>query len=150
MSEGYLLELEHPRLTSYAIYNHGQLVNQGNCDGCVEINIPLGSIQAWINPADRSWGFLPMIRIDGFLVNTYLAGIKVWDHALEFDLDHYFHQRYNERVRASIIDSVPERYRNDWSYISKYRGMSPKHDDLVREIRTLLGEEHTVHNHPRD
>jgi hypothetical protein len=141
------LEIEHPQLTSYTLYVDGAKHSEGRCDGSVSMALPYGDIELWINPIDKHWGILPRIRIDGFLVNTFLASIDVYDHMLRFTFDESFFRRYANKNIESIIASVPERHRNDEEYISKYFGLSGSNAGLVQEIRSLLDAKSNIHNH---
>ena len=103
-------------------------------------------IEAWINPISQNWGVRPKIRIDGFLINTYLASVDVFDHMLRFRFDEDFFHRYAARNVDSIIASVPVQHREDASYISKYFGLSGGNEGLVTEIRSILDAKHSFHN----
>jgi len=141
------LEIEHPELTSYTLYVDGNKHSEGRCDGRAEVMLPHGEIEMWINPLDKHWGILPRIRIDGFLVNTFLAGIDVYDHMLKFIFDDSFFIRYAEKNISSIMAGVPEKHRDDEQYVSKYFGLSGSNAALVKEIRSLLDAKSNLHNH---
>lgn len=140
------IALEHPSLTSFTLYADGAEISEGRCCGSIEIDLPRGEIEVWLNPMDKNWGIVPRIRIDGFLVNTYLAGIDVFDHMFKFIFADDFFWRYANMNVASILSSVPAQYRDDEGYISKYFGLSGANTDLVRDIRLILDEKSDFHN----
>lgn len=132
------LEIEHSELTSYTLYANGVKQSEGRCAHRVEVILPFGEIEIWINPLNKHWGILPRIRIGGFLVNTFLAGIEVNDHMLKFTFDENFFMRYAKKNIDSILAGVPEQHQDDEAYVSKYFGLSGANNSLVQEIREVL------------
>lgn len=134
-----MLSLEHSELTSFDFRMASTSLASGHCAGQAHAELPYGEIQAWINPVNQHWGITPLIRINGFLVNTGLAGMCVYDHMITMQVQEDFYHRYASMVKQSIIDHVPLRRRDDLEYISKYHGMSldPQHQ-LVADIRRVL------------
>ena len=138
MSNIDMLEIEHLELTSYTLYVNGIKKSEGRCNGSAKVVLLSGEIEMWINPLNKHWGILPRIRIGGFLVNTFLAGIEVNDHMLKFTFDENFFMRYAKKNINSIMSNVPEKHRDDEAYVSKYFGLSGANDSLVQEIRAML------------
>ena len=83
----------------------------------------------------------PMLRVDGFLINYWLAGIQQQDHRLDFDIGPDFFKWYRDKDRQGRLSSLSNEQKRDEHFSDKYIGIDNLHADLVGEIRCNLGDE---------
>ncbi len=136
------LEVVDKNLTSYRLYINDQLIEDKNCNGKVITNISKGKIDFWLNPKNQNWGIKPIIRINNFLLNTYLANITLYDHMFSFEFNDSFYENYKNKNLTSIQDAVPANKKNDHLYIDKHFGIDNFNENLVYEIKTILNEKY--------
>jgi len=80
----------------------------------------------------------PLLRVDGFLVNYWLAGVQQQDHRLDFDIGHDFFDWYRDKDRQGRLLSLTDEQKKDDHFLDKYIGIDNQHADMVDDIRRNL------------
>lgn len=76
----------------------------------------------------------PIVRYDNILMNYGLAGIKPWDHMLEFTIKDNFFDHYFQK----IVDSKKEYLGVTKTQILSSLGLYNRHDDLIKQIQDKI------------
>jgi hypothetical protein len=142
------LEVSHSNLTSYTLYADKIKVYEGRCKGIIQLKLPYSNIEFWLNPIEQNWGIVPYIRINGFLINHYLAGITIYDHMIQFNFDQHFFENYSKKNFKSILDNVPKDKINDKLYLDTHFSILNENVELVNEIKQILNEKVSTNNNP--
>jgi len=108
------------------------------CENSASVTGPVDHLPAEIRIEFRPFGIAPKVRYNGFLLNTWLADIKVYDHLLEFMVDQNFYQQYRDRDIQGRIDNISGDSGTNENLHDKYIGIHNLYPDLVSEIRDLL------------
>lgn len=81
---------------------------------------------------------LPKIRVDNFLINTWLAGAVDTERGMSFNVDGSFPDRYKAKDIAGAINSLPEKENSAPEMFDKFIGINNLYPELVAEIRKTL------------
>jgi hypothetical protein len=133
------ISITHPDITeiSFKIDSIERLA----CHNCCTLELNLDfcrPVKLIVN--FKPFGVKPLLRIDGFLMDYWLAGVKQQDHQIELDIDADFLNRYSIKDRKGRLDSLgPEQKQTD-HYLDKYIGINNLYPELIREIQELLDE----------
>lgn len=98
----------------------------------------------------QPFGIKPLIRVDGFLLDYWLAGIKQQDHRIDLKIDSDFVDRYRCQDRRGRIDSLGEQQKNIEHYLDKYIGIDNLYPDLVSDIRAIINEKSNIRHSAQD
>jgi hypothetical protein len=80
----------------------------------------------------------PLVRIDDFLLNYWLADIKLWDHRIDVDVGNDFYERYQQRdFQGRLAHLTPEQL-GQHHYQDKYIGINNLYPELVEKIRNII------------
>jgi hypothetical protein len=82
----------------------------------------------------------PIVRVDNFLLDYWLADIKLWDHRLEFNITETFYEDYKNKNIAGRIASLTKEQQNIEHFWDKYIGINNLHSDLVDKIKNLINK----------
>ena len=78
------------------------------------------------------------MRVDNFLLDYWLANIKLWDHQLEFNISKTFYGDYKNKNIDGRIASLTKEQQNIEHFWDKYIGIDNLHPDLVDKIKNLI------------
>jgi len=92
------------------------------------------SIQIKIWP----WKIRPHVRIDGHLVNYGLAGIKPWDHVLEFELHQDHEQRYFNNIIKAKREYLSRTGQNIPDNMESYVGVNNAYPEIIEQIKDII------------
>lgn len=142
------LRVDHPLLQQCSISaDNLALASNQHCDFLeIEIDPSVDKIIV----AFRPYKIKPLIRIDGFLIDYWLAEIYQQDHQIEFQLGRDFFDRYRNRDRQGRLDSLSDQQKDVEHYLDKYIGTDNLYPDLVSQIRDLLNEKPSVRQSSQD
>jgi len=54
----------------------------------------------------QPWGLNPILRINGFLINKWLANVELQNHCMKFFLDQDFFTKYRDRDLQGRLNSL--------------------------------------------
>lgn len=81
---------------------------------------------------------LPKIRINGFLINTWLADAVNSPAGFSLTVDSEFAKRYKAKDIQGAINSLPQKEQSAPELFDKFIGINNLYPELVAEIRTTL------------
>ena len=129
-----IIELFHKELKSATLESN--LNNQVSIHGdtyCWEFAHPPQDITIKYSPKE----IIPKLRIDGFLVDNWVANVKIHDSCLNVRIGDDFAVRYRHKDLQGRISSLG----NDPSRIVLDRNVGNElHSDLIDKINTLINE----------
>ena len=80
----------------------------------------------------------PIVRLNNFMLNFWLADIMLYDHCLEFVVKQTFFQDYKNKDIVGRIAYLPDEQKNVEHFWDKYIGINNMHVDLVNQIKQLI------------
>lgn len=127
------IEIQHKNLETGTLFVDSIVQAAQPGPICTWSSVTLGSVEIQFRP----YGITPLLRINGFLINYWLAGVLLQDHAIGFDLYHDFFTRYRTndfRGRMASLGANP-------SEITVDRVVGRNlHQDLIDKIEQQLHE----------
>ena len=84
------------------------------------------------------WKIQPQIRFDGHLVNYGLAGIKPWDHMIEFNLNENYLEDYFQNIIEAKRQYLSRTGQNVPDNMESYVGVDNAHPEIVDKIKELI------------
>ena len=143
------INISHHALQEIDIIAQGQTV--ARCTDCSEISTDLTVYKpVKIIVQFKPYGIKPLLRVDGFLIDYWLADVFQQDHQIELELQPDFFERYRSRDRQGRLDSLSDQQKNIDHYLDKYIGTDNLYPDLLVEIRNLLYEKSGIRQSPQD
>ena len=82
---------------------------------------------------------LPKIRVDGFLINTWLASAVNTSQGLSLIIDQSFADRYKAKDIEGAINSLPQKEQSAPEMFDKFIGINNLYPETVAEIKSVLG-----------
>ena len=82
----------------------------------------------------------PIVRVDNFLLDYWLADIKLCDHQLEFNISKTFYEDYKNKNINGRIASLTKEQQDIEHFWDKYIGINNLHSDLVDKIKNLINK----------
>ena len=138
------ISISHSGLQEIVFFEHTRQV--AACKNCNELSINLNmDTPTMITAQFQPYGIKPLLRIDGFLIDYWLANVLQQDHQISFELTPNFVEHYRSRDRQGRIDSLSDQQRRVDHYLDKYIGIDNLNSDLLVEIRDLLDEKPSIH-----
>lgn len=133
------ISLSHPSLSEISFrIDSVEMISCHDCDRLeMDFNIN-GPTKFTAN--FRPFGIKPLLRIDGFLIDYWLGGVKQQDHQIDLDLDVDFFYRYGEKDRQGRLDSLSDEQKQMEHYLDKYIGINNLYPTLIQEIQDLINE----------
>ena len=99
------IEIEHALLESAnVIVNGSKDVVKKLSDFCWELEV--NKIKQQISIHFCPWGLDPLLRLNGFLLNKWLANVEQQDHCLNFSIDTDFIKQYRDNDLQGRLDSL--------------------------------------------
>lgn len=80
----------------------------------------------------------PIVRLNNFMLNFWLADIMLYDHCLKFVVKQTFFQDYKNKDIVGRIAYLPDEQKNVEHFWDKYIGINNMHVDLVNQIKQLI------------
>lgn len=80
----------------------------------------------------------PIVRLNNFMLNYWLANIVLYDHKLQFEIGKNFYQDYREKDIQGRLGHVQVQGEIPDHVYDKYIGLKNLYPELVQEIRELL------------
>lgn len=133
------ISVSHPGLVeiNFQIDGHTKI----SCQTCCTLKIDLDiSGPTRFTANFRPFGIKPLVRVDGFLIDYWLAGVKQQDHKIDLDIDVDFFARYSQKDRQGRLDSLSDEQKQMPHYLDKYIGIDNLYPELVQEIQNLVNE----------
>jgi hypothetical protein len=122
--------------TSIDVIVNGISISSGeNTDN---LQLTITDEQATIEIAYQPRNTLPKIRINNFLINTWLAGAVDTDRGMLLNIDDSFADRYKAKDISGAIASLPEKESSAPEMFDKFIGINNLYPELVAEIRATL------------
>jgi hypothetical protein len=122
--------------TSIDVYvNDIKTISSSNCSA---LELTTDSEPATIEIVYQPRNTLPKVRVDNFLINTWLAGAYDTDRGMAFKIDSDFAQRYKAKDIAGAIASLPDKEKSAPEMFDKFIGINNLYPELVAEIRSTL------------
>jgi hypothetical protein len=90
-----------------------------------------GTIKIFFEP----WKIIPIVRIDGHLLDYWNADILKFDHMIQLRWDDQFYNRYQARIVDAKIEFLNLTTQED---IDKYVGINNLNPDLLESIKKIL------------
>lgn len=116
------------------IFLDGLLVSEHITTHQVELNVDTPvSVRVEFTP----YKVKPIVRLDNFMLNFWLADILLYDHCLEFNISDDFFQDYRKKDIQGRLNHIPKDQKNE-HYVDKYIGLDNLYPDLVSEIKKIL------------
>ena len=84
------------------------------------------------------WKLRPHVRINEHLVNYGLAGIKPWDHELEFELHEDHEQRYFNNIINAKREYLSRTGQNIPDNMESYVGVNNAYPEIVEQIKDII------------
>jgi hypothetical protein len=81
---------------------------------------------------------IPLIRVNGFLLNMWLADITVTNGKLYFLLTSNFYENYKNKDLEGRIQHFSNEVKNLEDFNDKFIGVNNAYPDLVSDIKKLL------------
>ena len=134
----HTIEIEHINQLDYVkIYINTDLVAENiNCKKIVVAITNPPPIQVAIE--FFPFKIKPIVRVDNFLLDYWLANIKLWDHQLEFNISKTFYEDYKNKNIDGRIASLTKEQQNIEHFWDKYIGIDNLNPDLVDKIKNLI------------
>jgi hypothetical protein len=132
------IEIQHPSLTDAELILQGQTYQSiKKSDTFIWTVKPGHMIEIRFSP----WKIDPLLRINGFLIDKWLANVLVMDHALQFDLPADFFSRYRHKDLQGRLDSLGD----NANPITVDRVIGRNlHKDMVEKIKIRLSEKSNI------
>lgn len=102
------------------------------------VSIVCDSLPATISVEFSPFKIKPIVRIDNFMVNYWLANIQEQEHKLEFNLDDNFFLNYKKKDIESRLNYLTSEQQKIPEFQDKYVGVNNLHPDLVNKIKSLI------------
>lgn len=134
------ISVTHPSLTQCQILIDDVKIIEANAKTTVSIDFETAENKK-CTVLFHPFKISPMLRVDGFLINYWLAGVQQQDHRLDFDIGPDFFKWYRNKDRQGRLSSLSDEQKRDEHFLDKYIGIDNLHADLVGEIRRNLDNE---------
>lgn len=131
-----IIEIEHSTpFEQIKIYVNTELVKEDfNCQVIkFNIDVPVDIVIDF-----KPYKIKPIIRFNNFMLDYWLANIRLQDHQLKFAVNSTFYQDYKNKNIDGRISSLPPEQQNVEHFWDKYIGINNLHPELVAEIKNLL------------
>lgn len=80
----------------------------------------------------------PVVRLNNFMLNYWLADILLQDHKLEFNVGKNFYQDYKNKDISGRIAHLGAEEKSLENIYDKYIGINNLYPELVKETKELL------------
>lgn len=80
----------------------------------------------------------PVVRLNNFMLNYWLADILLQDHKLEFNVGKNFYQDYKNKDISGRIAHLSAEEKSLENIYDKYIGINNLYPELVKETKELL------------
>lgn len=117
---------------------NNQLVNQWHNLSSIQTSIPDTAV--CISLEFYPFKQQPRIRINDFLLNYWVANIKLWDHRIDLELGADFYDRYQQRDLQGRISHLTSEQTAQHHYQDKYIGINNLYPELVKKIRKIINQ----------
>ncbi len=133
--ELYHKQLENGRLT----INGSEVISNDISKIFWEIYLPIQpqEICVYFQP----WKIDPILRLNGFLINKWLANVELQNHCIKFVLDQDFFTKYRDKDLQGRMDSVGSTPSD--IVIDRVVGRN-SNSDLVMLLKEKLGENSNI------
>ena len=101
-------------------------------------NCKIDSVPCLVQIKIWPWKIKPHIRLDGHLVNYGLAGIKPWDHELEFELHEDHGQRYFNNIIEAKKQYLSRTGQNIPDNMESYVGVNNAYPEIIEQIKDII------------
>lgn len=134
ISHDMLIEIEHKLLEQATLKRNDQEIQcQQNIRTYQWEILPECDIEIFFRP----WKIDPLLRLDGFLIDKWLADVLLMDHAMKFRVTGDFFDLYHDRDMQGRLDSLGP----NPSPITVDRVLGRNlHRDMVEKIKIKLHE----------
>jgi hypothetical protein len=132
------IEIQHSTLTDAELSIQDQIYPAERQGNVFSWSVELGHR---VEIRFRPWKIDPLLRINGFLINKWLADVLVMDHALQFDLPADFFFRYRDKDLQGRLNSIGDN--PNPITIDRVIGRN-LHEDMVEKIKTRLREKRNI------
>ena len=100
-----IVELENKQLENFSLTINEVEVTPNN------ISAAAWTIKWSVQPQEiciyfQPWGLNPILRINGFLINKWLANVELQNHCMKFFLDQDFFTKYRDRDLQGRLNSL--------------------------------------------
>jgi len=125
--------------TQVKVYVNTKLVvEQTNCKSLTyNIDQPL---PADIDIEFQPFKIRPIVRLDNFLLDYWLANIILQDHKLSIRVTDTFFQDYKNKNIEGRIASLPLEQKNSEQFWDNYIGVNNLYPELTNEIKELINK----------
>ena len=89
----------------------------------------------------QPWKIDPILRLNGFLINKWLANVELQNHCMKFVLDQDFFKKYRDKDLQGRMDSVGANPSN--IVIDRVVGRN-SNSDVVMLLKERLGENSNI------
>ena len=133
--ELYHKQLENGRLT----INGLEVISNDISKISWEICLPILSQEICIY--FQPWKIDPILRLNGFLINKWLANVELQNHCMKFVLDQDFFKKYRDKDLQGRMDSVGSTHSD--IVIDRVVGRN-SNSDVVMLLKERLGENSNI------
>jgi hypothetical protein len=89
----------------------------------------------------RPWKINPILRVNGFMVNKWLANVEVQDHCLKFIINKNFFQDYQNKDLQGRLNSLGPNPRD--VSVDRIVGRQ-EHRDIIRSLKEKIIEKSNI------
>lgn len=115
-----------------------QMVIEGH--DCKILAGPVNVLPALVEIQFRPFKIRPIVRYNNFMLDYWLADIKLFDHELKFTVTDTFFQDYKNKNIQGRIDSLGQAQKDSDHFWDKYIGINNLHPALVQEIKKSIDQ----------
>ena len=107
---------------------------------CYDLTCEICEVPARIEIFFHPFQIKPFTRIDGFLLDSWLADIRVYDHKIDLEFDEGFFERYKRKNIQGRLAALSKEQQQTEHFLDKYVGVDNLHPELLQQIRQFLDQ----------